>query len=72
AIIENKMKFRHVFEQAFELYTQAEWQKAEEAFINYQRMFPEDPVVLPFLDRCRIFQTLPPEDWTGVYRLDSK
>ena len=67
-----KQEHRPLFTEALLLYENAEWAAAARLFAEYRAKFPEDPVIAPFLERCEVFQTLPPENWTGVYRLDAK
>lgn len=72
SIQERKMRYRGLLENAFHAYQQGEWDQAIQLFRQYRQIFPEDPVVQPFLQRCQTYKAIPPGSWTGVYRLDSK
>ncbi len=71
-IRENKLRHQPLLEEAIATYQAADWTEATRLFGEYYSRFPEDKIVTPFLERCERFQTLPPEDWAGIYRLDSK
>lgn len=71
-IREKKLQHRSLFTEALLRYESGDWAGAIRSFREYAQAFPEDGVVKPFLERCEIFQTLPPENWTGVYRLEEK
>ncbi|MCR9142095.1 MAG: protein kinase [bacterium] len=71
-IREKKIKHQSLLDEAIETYRSANWSEATRLFGEYYAKFPEDKIITPFLERCERFQTLPPEDWAGIYRLDSK
>ena len=69
---DRKAYFRERFEQAYQAYESGAWQEAEQLFAGYAADFPEDRCVLPLLERVKLFQTVPPADWSGVYRMETK
>ncbi len=71
-IREKKLQHRELFTEGLLCYESGDWAGAIRCFEEYAGIFPDDAVVKPFLERCELFQTLPPENWTGVYRLEEK
>ncbi|MEQ9363676.1 MAG: protein kinase [Leptospirales bacterium] len=69
---EKKQEHQALFNEAIATYQAADWSGATRLFGEYYAKIPEDKIVTPFLERCERFQTLPPDDWAGIYRLDSK
>ncbi|MBM4274857.1 MAG: hypothetical protein FJ134_10435 [Deltaproteobacteria bacterium] len=62
-----------VFAAGREEYTRREWARAEKLFQKVLRLKPEDVPARVFLERCRRFQQQPPPDeWEGVFVLESK
>jgi adenylate cyclase len=61
------------YHPALEAYKAREWQTAHDAFANHQIFFPEDPVGKIYLDRSKGFLVNPPpDDWDGVYQMETK
>ncbi len=61
------------FTPAIELYKTRSWKHAVEAFERHGLFFPEDPVGEIYRDRCREFLLQPPpDDWDGVYQMETK
>jgi Adenylate cyclase, family 3 (some proteins contain HAMP domain) len=65
--------FAALFEEAFDLYQEREWDKAQAAYNAILKKYPHDQVAKLFAERLTVLKaTSPGSDWDGVYRLESK
>ncbi len=61
------------YKQAFRVYQQQQWDKAEMEFFNLSQSYPDCKLYMEYLDRISIYRNNPPgEDWDGVYTHTSK
>lgn len=61
-----------LYEQAHEHYEQGNFSAAATAFGNLQQAYPDVKLYSLYLERCKILQAAPPQDWNGVWTFDSK
>ncbi len=62
-----------LFHQALRYYRERNWDMAEIQLLNLQKQDPETELYQVYLDRIAAFrQEPPPDDWDGVYTLESK
>ena len=62
-----------LYDQAMALYRDQRWDDAIEMFHQALRIDPEDAPSQKLIARCEQYKVSPPpEDWDGVYRLESK
>jgi adenylate cyclase len=67
------IQFRDQFEQAFSAYHEGEWDIAKDGFLSCQRQNENDSATATFLNRISAIQnTGVPDDWDGVWHLDTK
>ena len=71
-LIELKTKYRNLFEDAWETYSNADWTGARIIFGEYQKLVPDDQLPKVFLDRINILEMNEPKNWEGIYLQDSK
>ncbi|MBF0278023.1 MAG: protein kinase [SAR324 cluster bacterium] len=69
---EKILKQYPLFHQAFQVYQQGDWNSCSKLFAEYADCIPEDKVADRFIERCQFFTQLPPENWTGIYRIENK
>ncbi|RKY57798.1 MAG: hypothetical protein DRP95_06600 [Candidatus Latescibacterota bacterium] len=61
------------FHTGLKLYLERKWEEAIARFQEALKIHPEDGPSLAFLRRCRAFlRNPPPEDWDGVFELETK
>jgi adenylate cyclase len=61
------------FLPALDKYRNREWECSAQLFERHLQLFPEDQVGRIYLNRCHGFiATPPPEDWDGVYQMETK
>ncbi len=61
------------FSEALALYRQRNWKKAIEKFKDVLKIKPEDYISKLYIERSQAFlQTPPPEDWDGVFVMQTK
>ena len=61
------------FHEGLRLYRERRWKEAMERFKEALKLRPDDGPSLTFLKRCERFLTNPPpEEWDGVYELETK
>lgn len=62
-------KYKQVFSSAYSLYQQQKWAEAIKQFEVCLQVYPQDTVVLTFIERCEYFMTHPPaEQWDGIWQ----
>ena len=61
------------FESGLDTYRKRDWQAAIGNFEAALRANPDDGLAALYLDRCRYYQaTPPPDDWDGVWTMETK
>lgn len=70
--IELKIKYRNLFEDAWQTYSNSDWLGATILFKEYQKLVINDELPQVFLDRIAILETRNPVDWDGIYLQDAK
>jgi adenylate cyclase len=61
--------YQIVFDRGFDAYQHQKWQEAIGYFKKALEIYPQDTVVLVFIDRCEYFIKMPPSaDWDGVWK----
>jgi len=70
---EQKIQVAELCATGLELYLNRRW---NEAIVHYKKVLelsPEDQPALMMLERCRLhLENPPPDDWTGIHRIESK
>ena len=61
--------YKDIFEKAFTLYSEAEWEEAILVFQKCLKVYPDDSVAPVFIERCRELIQHPPIQWDGVWRM---
>jgi adenylate cyclase len=62
-----------IFHEAHALFVKRQWDAAASRFEQVQTIIPDDGPSATFIRRCTEFKKQPPpENWTGVYKLDVK
>ncbi|MBF0287503.1 MAG: protein kinase [SAR324 cluster bacterium] len=69
---DRKQKYYSVFQKAFSVYQQGDWESSEKLFWQYIQHLPEDQVASRFVQRCQVFAKFPPATWEGVYKVENK
>ncbi|RKY58081.1 MAG: hypothetical protein DRP95_06300 [Candidatus Latescibacterota bacterium] len=70
---EDLLEMLEHFHRGLKLYQERRWEEAIPCFQEALRINPEDGPSLTFLRRCRAFLlNPPPEDWDGVFELETK
>ncbi|MGK0289511.1 MAG: serine/threonine protein kinase/class 3 adenylate cyclase [bacterium] len=69
---EKKEKFYPQFQKGFDAYQEGYWIQAKHEFEEYLKKVPVDFVANIFIERCKLFATIPPTSWNGVFQLDKK
>ena len=59
-------------QQAFAAYQAQDWQQAIQLYQQLAQLDPQDKVPALFINRCQQYQIAPPQNWDGVYKLESK
>ena len=68
-----KLKSREQIQQGIQLYHSRQWQESFKLFESCQKSFPEDRLSEIYMERCQTFlDQPPPEDWDGVYTMETK
>lgn len=67
-----KQRYQTLLQDAYQAYSQGQWQQSEKLFRQYRQFFPEDLIVTPFLERCKTYLALPPRSWQGIFKLEQK
>jgi adenylate cyclase len=64
---------RKSYDEGIRLYLSRDWKKAEAAFNEVLKAFPDDGPAGVYIERCREFASNPPpENWDGRYILKTK
>lgn len=71
-LAERKLALLPEFEAARAEWTAGRFDEAAVRFSDYLKEFPEDRAAQNFLERAKRFALLPPADWDGVFRLETK
>jgi adenylate cyclase len=58
---------------AYQIYQSRQWKRAEEAFLDTLKAFPEDRLTQLYVHRSQAFLEDPPDaEWDGVFRMTTK
>lgn len=60
------------YQEGFVHYQQAEWAKAEAAFLAALEIVPDDGPSLELIARVRSLSNAPPKNWSGIWQLTAK
>jgi len=60
------------FRDALMFYRDGKWDQSKTAFSRALAANPNDVTAKMYLDRCEFLRTQPPDDWHGVWKLESK
>lgn len=59
--------YKASFDKGFKDYQEQHWNKAINHFKNCLHIFPEDTIAPIYIERCKLFKTVPPKpDWSGI------
>ena len=67
-----QMETCRLTQQAFAAYQAQDWQQAIQLYQQLAQLDAKDKVPTLFMERCRQYQAVPPQNWDGVYKLESK
>lgn len=65
-------EYNAIFASAFNYYATSDWTNAMELFNQLARLYPNDRLLELYIERCKTFQRLPPQDWNGTWILSEK
>jgi adenylate cyclase len=66
-------EFVEVYHEALKLYREREWDRAIELFSRALEIYPDDYTCKLYIQRCLYFKEVPPpEDWSGVFVMQTK
>jgi len=68
----NLMEVVGHFKEGRNHYRAGAWDKAISSFKESQALHPQDKLSRLYIERCELMKVSPPEDWDGVWRLESK
>lgn len=60
------------FQRGLEFYRKAKFGEAESCFAKALTYMPDDGPSLAFLERCRMLKNNPPQDWDGIFVMQTK
>jgi adenylate cyclase len=69
---EVKSKWMNTFTEALELYRSGNWMEAKKRFQNCLEEKPGDMPSLAMIDRINGLDGSPPENWNGIWKIESK
>jgi len=70
---EQKVRVAELSATALELYLGRQWNEAMEHYKRVLELSPGDQPSIMMLERCRLYlENPPPDDWTGIHRIESK
>ncbi len=70
---EQKVRVAELCATALELYLGRRWNEAMEHYKRVLELSPGDQPSIMMLERCRLYlENPPPDDWTGIHRIESK
>ena len=68
-----KVRVAELCAAALELYLGRRWNEATENYKKVLELSPEDQSAIMMLERCRLYlENQPPDDWTGIHRIENK
>jgi adenylate cyclase len=66
-------EFIEVYHEALKFYREREWDRAIELFSRALEIYPDDYTCKLYIQRCLYFKEVPPpEDWSGVFVMQTK
>ncbi|MGZ3635999.1 MAG: adenylate/guanylate cyclase domain-containing protein, partial [Syntrophales bacterium] len=70
---EQKARVAELCATGLELFLNRRWNEAMESYKKVLELSPGDQPALMMLERCRLhLENPPPDDWTGIHRIESK
>jgi adenylate cyclase len=70
---EQKVQVAELCATGLELYLNRRWNEAMEHYKKVLEVSPGDQPSVIMLERCRLhLENPPPDDWTGIHRIESK
>jgi adenylate cyclase len=70
---EQKVRVAELCTTALELYLDRRWNEAMENYKKVIELTPGDQPAIMMLARCRLYlENPPPDDWTGIHRIENK
>jgi adenylate cyclase len=70
---EQKVQVAELCATGLELYLNRRWNEAMAHYKKVRELSPGDQPAIIMLERCRLYlENPPPDDWTGIHRIESK